>query len=264
VPITRHWALNQLFAGIINLEKPAECTFELLIYVDSIDPRIKNGLEYWVEELAQRDIQADVKYSGRPEPSEVRLDARRQRIVQVHKDIAEIAADYNADYIFGIEDDTIVPPYALARMLSFAQRNPDMGFIEGVQCGRHKYKMIGAWRVNDIHNPTKVTTYPYTPVNRKHSFVESVDGGGFYCYLTPAKLFCEADYRVEGECLGVDMLYGLDLRRKGYKNYIDWSIVCGHSDFGLLIEPGIGRPDVRLYFELVGDEWKMQVFGDER
>lgn len=258
VPITRYWALNQLFASLKDLQVPKDCELSYFFYVDSPDPRIKNGLDYWVEQM-RSGTEAGIQwhYSKRPEPTEVRIAPRRQRVVEVHKDLARMVG--NVDYIFGIEDDTIVPNYALVRLMRLMQSTENVGLVQGVQCGRWGFKHIGAWRVNDISEPTKVLTMPYLAVNRTHSFVEQIDGGGFFCYLTPAKLFKEADYRVEAECFGVDMLYGLDLKRKGYVNFIDWSIVCGHNDFGKIIMPEFGDPNEQMMYQKVGDKWELSV-----
>lgn len=260
IPITRYWALNQLFESLLKIKQPAGTELRYVFYVDSPDPRIKNGLDYWIERINDNTAASCVwHYSKRPEPTEVRIAARRERVVEVHKDIVKLNLVGDADFVFGVEDDTILPDYALERLYRYITTNENVGLVQGVQCGRWGHKMIGAWRVNDIANPTKVLTMPYLAVNRTHSFVEKIDGGGFFCYLTPAKLFMEADYRVEATALGVDMLYGIDLKRKGFDNYIDWSVVCGHNDFGVIILPEIGDPVEQVFYEKEGDEWHMSV-----
>lgn len=256
VPVTRYWALNQLGDSLKKLQVPKDAKLSFLFYVDTPDPRVQDGLNYWLGDLPTDEV--IVHNSGNPEPTEVRIAPRRQRVVDAHKEMALLIGD-QADYVFGIEDDTIVPDYALVRLLRFMQTNKNVGLIQGVQCGRWGYKHIGAWRVNDIANPTKVLTMPYVEVNRTHSFVEGIDGGGFFCYLTPATLFKRADYRIEAECLGVDMLYGLDLKRQGYSNFIDWSIVCGHNDFGQVIMPELGRPCEQMLYEKEGKAWQLSV-----
>lgn len=256
VPVTRYWALNHLGESLKKLQVPDDVELTYYFYVDSPDPRIKNGLHYWTEQLPQV---CAVQYSGNPEPSSTRIALRRERIVAMHKALASVVAGSSVDYVFGIEDDTILPEYALSRLWRFIKGKANVGLVQGVQCGRWGYKMVGAWRVDDINDPSIVLTMPYIAVNREHSFMEQIDGGGMYCYLTPARLFAEADYRVEGVCLGVDMLYGLDLRRQGYENYIDWSVVCPHNDFGVLITPDSGKPMEQLIYRKNGDEWDMEV-----
>lgn len=266
VPITRDWALNQLFAGIMALEGKEHIT-QILLYVDTDSRKIYNAIhDYWLEEL--KKITPNVYYhqSERPDISQVRILPRRQRVVDVHRDIKhlfKIGELEQTDYLFGLEDDTIVPDDALVKFLSVAKHHPKIGFVQGVQVGRWGYKMIGAWRVNNIAEPTEFVSLPNTvPQNKFFSLTEKIDGGGLYCYLTPLKHFLGHDWRLGVE-ERVDMQYGLDLTAAGYECFIDWSVVCGHNDFGMILLPD--NDVVRLHYKQKKDgSWEMAVLGEKK
>jgi hypothetical protein len=219
---------------------------ELILFVDTDDARVINMVSEYTD-----DCKFDVKVciSGNPAPSEVRISQRRDRIVANHEKIKE---GISGEYVFGLEDDTIFPPDTLERLYKVIQRE-DVGFIQGVQVGRWGVRMIGAWRVNNIEDPTKIITYPYVKVDKVGEYLEGIDAGGFYCFMTKASLYKEANFRHEAECLGPDVLFGLDLRRKGYKCLINWSLVCGHN-----VKNDILYPDEKVRqveYNKFSDKW---------
>lgn len=263
VPITRHWTLNQLFAGIMRLEK-REAIAQIVLYLDTDSNKIRNAIDdYWLSELKKITADVYVHQSERPEISQIRILPRRQRVVDVQKDIKhlfKIQELKKTDYLFGVEDDTTIPPDALYKFLDIASHRPKLGFVQGVQVGRWGYKMIGAWRVNDINNPTEFVSLPNTvPENKFFSLTEKIDGGGLYCYLTPLQHYLDHDWRLGLE-ERVDMQFGLDLTAAGYECLIDWTVVCGHNDFGMVLLPD--NDVVRLHYKLKADgKWQMEVLG---
>jgi hypothetical protein len=42
--------------------------------------------------------------------------------------------------------------------------------------------------------------------------------------------FLEHTFYWHGECFSVDVTYGIELRKKGYTNMIDWTVITGHTD----------------------------------
>jgi hypothetical protein len=166
------------------------------------------------------------------EPNIVRMSARRDRVVFLHELVKEYLSD--TEFLFGLEDDTIFPSYALKRLTHQLRLNGNAAYIEGVQCGRHNIKMIGAWRVDHLKEPDRVETIPMN----FHPIVEAIDGGGYYCFATRTRLYKKVKKYWEHECFGPDMTYGLELRRMGYTCHVDFSVLCGH-----MTERGVLMPD---------------------
>jgi len=152
------------------------------------------------------------------------LLGRRLRISDIHNESKQYIKD--CDYIFGLEDDTIFQTNVLTKLLKDYAYYPHAGFIEGVQVARHGIPHVGAWKIDDIYYPTIVESLP------PGVGIDEIDSGGFYCYLTKKENYMNHEYKPFGSpmnVLGPDVNYGLELRRLGLLNYIDWEIPTTHK-----------------------------------
>lgn len=259
MPLTRKWAVEMQAKQLAAMNRFTDVNVELLVFIDNSDiteAYVANMLEKYELPFAYF-----IASSGRRAPQEVRLYYRRERIREmltwVQGEVLKLKRQY--DLLFMVEDDTEIKADALQRLLSdykeLTDQNVKVGLIEGVQVGRHGIRMIGAWRVNDLENPTEVSTIPYN----KSSFFEKIDGGGLYCFVTPMELFLAHTFYWHDECFSVDMTYGLELRKKGYTNLIDWTVITGHVDqSGNVLYPNDNCQIARYLKE--GDEWKLQPY----
>lgn len=229
IPITRRWVLDELFRNIKNWHVDDETT-DLLFYIDSDDEMLLNACKNYMSTVFFKN--RDVVFSGNRAPSEISTEHRRKRIADAHNEIKKHIKDTR--YTVGVEDDTLLEPDAIPRLLNNIKKRRNAGFVEGVQVGRWGKKMIGAWRVNDIENPTQCCTLP--AIKTDEHLLEKIDGGGFYCFITPTRLFKETPARYDNDFYGPDVNYGIDLRKKGFENYIDWSIHTKHrTQRGVLV-----------------------------
>lgn len=149
---------------------------------------------------------------------------RRRHIVNIHNQMREIIE--STDLIFSIEDDGILPPDALHRLVTASKSREDFGMITGVELGRWGVPYVGAWTVDNINDvqvvysvENKSAVTPFT--------VDEIDACGLYCALIRADLYKEHEFYTRNG-LGPDVNLGLDLRRKGFKNYLDWGIQVKH------------------------------------
>lgn len=147
---------------------------------------------------------------------------RRKRIAELNN----FAKDYiKTKWLFAVEDDTVVPSDTLVKLQRDYNNHPYAGFIEGVEVGRWNIPHIGAWRTDDIYNPTRFESL----LPNYELRIEPIDAGGLYCYLTKSENFLDHDFLdFKQYGLGPDVGFGMGLRQKGLKNYIDWSIKCRH------------------------------------
>lgn len=219
IPISRDLILERLFASLEMLHCERE-NVSLFTYVDSKNMRLYEKVRNYTQEskfgeriCIQRRIKGD-------NPKEFAVELRRKRI----SDIKNESRQYinNCDYVFGIEDDTIVPPHALKSLLKGYSRFPHAGFIQGVEVGRWGVPYVGAWKVDDIYETKQFRSL--MPENG----LKECDTGGFYCYLTPFMLYDREYQPFDNNSLGPDAQYGIELRREGYKNYTDWGVKCAH------------------------------------
>jgi hypothetical protein len=260
LPLSRKWAVEMQAKQLARMNRFTDINVELLVFIDNND--IKPQMVADMFERYEMPIAYRIAESGRHEPHEVRLFYRRDRMVEmltmVQGEILKIKRPF--DMMFMVEDDTMIQADALQRLLTdykeVTEQGLKVGLIEGVQVGRHGVRMIGAWRMDDLENPTVMSTIPYNT----SSFFEKIDGGGLYCFITPMELFLAHTWSWHDECFSVDVMYGIELRKKGYTNLIDWTVVTGHTDqHGNVLYPNDNCTVAR--YEKHGDEWKLQPYG---
>jgi len=159
------------------------------------------------------------------------------------------------EYVFLIEDDGIMGPDALSRLLADHQAYPYAGFVEGVELGRWGIPMVGAWRTDDVYDPTKLESA------MPGSGVEEIDAGGLYATLMRYDLSNKHEFKPWGDTLGPDFDMGIQLRQQGYKNFIDWSVAVEHcKPDGTSIHPRATSP-VQMRFTREGNSWSGNVIG---
>lgn len=249
IPWTRTtWAREILYA--IDQLIIARSDFEVVFYIDTDDKDLYNILHSWAILQTQQGWNGiKLVKSGNPPPETYSPIPRRARIVSMKEDSKQYISASN--YVFGIEDDTLFPNNAFALLKDIFDKTPDCGFAQGVQMGRWGLNVIGAWRTDDVNNPTEMGTIEMpSEVDRR---IE-IDGGGFFCYLTPVHLYKAHKYYWLDECFGPDSTYGIELRKKGYGCYMDSGLVCVHlTDQGRL-EPNF-RNVVSVKWEKRGSRW---------
>lgn len=174
---------------------------------------------------------------------------RRQRIADLHN----IAKEHiDTKYVFGVEDDTIIPPDALQKLLYFTKYK-NMGFVQGIELGRWGVPYIGSWRTDDVQDPTEIISTPLLEGRQK------IDAGGFYCFLTKAKHYKAHDFQTfQGNGLGPDIEYSLSLRQQGLDNYADYDVKCVHLNEDRIISFNNSTPRrIKMYKK--DGSWKQAI-----
>lgn len=150
---------------------------------------------------------------------------RRQHITNIHNQLRDIIGD--CDWVFTMEDDSVIPPDALRRLSKLAVLQYNVGMVTGVELGRWGIPYVGAWLVDDYNNVHKVTSVENRTAN---PCVENIDACGMYCGLIKAEYYKKHQFFTNNG-LGPDVNLGLYLRQQGFINYIDWSIHVTHLTF---------------------------------
>ncbi len=163
------------------------------------------------------------------------IPERRMNITRIHNQIAALMGDppklkeanEEQHWLFSIEDDGILPPNALERLLSVYERHSDAGMITGVELGRWGSPYVGAWKVNDVFNLKDIRSMEFNPDVQA---VEEIDGCGLYCALIRQELYQSHTFFTDNG-LGPDVNLGIFIRQQGYQNYIDWGVHVTHLTF---------------------------------
>ena len=160
---------------------------------------------------------------------------RRMNITRIHNQIAALMGDppelveanEEPHWLFSIEDDGILPPNALERLLAVSKANPAAGMITGVELGRWGSPYVGAWKVNNVFDLKTIRSLEFNPDVQA---VEEIDGCGLYCALIRQDLYQRHTFFTNNG-LGPDVNLGIFIRQQGYQNYIDWGVHVTHLTF---------------------------------
>lgn len=220
IPVSRNTYLDRLFHSLEVLECD-RTKVSLLVLVDG-DTKLFVETRNYVEMSKFRE-RLCIPYKAKDKLRQFDLLARRLRISDIHNESKKYIVD--CKYVLGLEDDTICPPTTLKRLLQHYSMYPYAGFIGGVELGRWGIPYVGAWKVDDIYEPTKIESLPLG------KGLQEVDSSGFYCYLTTRDNYMLHKYEpFDNNGLGPDVNFGIALRREGLSNYVDWEIKCIHKN----------------------------------
>ena len=195
----------------------------------------------------------------------VGIHDRRRNISNIHNQVRDILPpvpdlilqQYEAGWIFSIEDDGILPPDALERLLNHARLFPDSGMITGVELGRWGSQYVGAWMADDVNSVKQL--WSLKNMAGETDSAEEIDGCGLYCALIRADEYKAHEF-YSSNGLGPDVNLGLFLRQRGYQNYILWGVHVTHltSLSGLEVEiPATDRSVQVSLTHLSGDIWQV-------
>lgn len=246
LPISRNQFLPRVFSSLEQLDCDREDT-RLIAYCDG-DPSLYLTARNFVEQskFAQRlCVQGNI-----PGPrKDYSINARRRRIAQIHNSVEELIEP--CDYVFLVEDDGILPGHALQKLLSDHLAHPHAGFIEGVELGRHGLTYVGGWVADDVYEPTKLESV------MPGQGLEEIDAGGLYATLMRYDLYRKHEFTPwERDAFGPDIQMGIELRRLGYQNYIDWGVSVEHlRPDGSSVHPK-GSEIVSIKFNREDGSWR--------
>jgi hypothetical protein len=265
LPVSREQHLLRVFASLEMLDCDRART-SLLVFVDG-DESLFLTARNLVNQSKFADRQC-IKGQIEGAKREFSINTRRRRIASVHNACRKLIKP--CEYVFLIEDDGVLPATALGRLLTDYLAHPHAGFIEGVELGRWGIPHVGAWRADDVYDMKQLESA--MPARREllndagraiglvpDKVVEEIDAGGFYATLTKYERYAGHEFKpYEGCAFGPDIEWGLELRRHGYRNYLDWTVGVEHlrSD-GTSTHPRQTQP-LRMTFTNQAGSWRGQ------
>lgn len=179
------------------------------------------------------------------------LRERRRRISSNHSKLKEfVEMQCKTDFVWQLESDSVVEPDCLERLINLYQKLEDknIGYVSGIQMGRHGLKCVGAWRFKQDGS--------FRSLNVNAKGIQTVDGSGFYCLLAKRDVWLKGEASWNGEPYGPDVAFGLSLRKLGYNIYMDMANWIGHKTEKTILWPNSG---VNVEFYQSGDKWKYKV-----
>lgn len=246
--VSRSEHLPAIFAALEVMQCNAEQT-GLLVITDG-----DAGLHVLTRNFCEQSKFASrlcVQYPSGRKLSEYAIQQRRMRISAIKNFSKQHIPD--CQYVLGIEDDGAVSPNALEQLLRAYGEHPFAGFISGVQLGRHGLPHVGAWKADDVYDPTMISSL--MPAEG----LEEVDAAGWFLYLTKREHYIGYEYRpFDNNQLGPDVQWGIELRRQGLRNFLDWALKIEHrTTNGNIMFANTTPVEVRLTNEQ--GAWKLGV-----
>lgn len=243
---TRAWAVDRWIENLASLKlDPRHTSFCAIIDLD--EPIIEAKLRKFYQRHGFKKLL--IKMNTESHPNEVRIAVRRLRIAEVKNQSKELIAQCEGEYILAFEDDTVFEGLDWHRLVD-PLRTDQVGFVQGVQCGRWGVKMIGAWKVDDRYNPKKIETL------LPGKGYQAIDAGGWYGYATRRSLYLNCEYYTStAQPWGPDVNYGLWLRNQGYKSLIDWDSVFGHNDHNVILYPDENLSTITFEKDVTKGKW---------
>jgi hypothetical protein len=246
LPISRTDFLRPVFNCLRDLEKPQDT--ELLIITDG-DTNLQKAVDKRLDSLSDFKLIKILNFGEQPAET---INERRYRISQIHN-FAKAYVNPESEYVMLIEDDGVYSPDTLTKFLHQFKSVDNLGFIEGVQMGRHNAPYVGGWLADDPKNPEVITSV--LPDGG------AIDAGGLYCCLTYADLYRSHHFepfdQVGTNGLSCDVNFGLSITNKGYRCMIDWDIVVDHIGDKGSVNIGNTKP-VRVRFSKVNNKWEAE------
>lgn len=261
---TREWLVDRWIADLEHALKFADYSVLHAAFVVDLDSMyITTKLRGLQDRHAWASFELEMNRDHNP--NEVNIGVRRKRIAEVKNQSKEIIARHQSEWVLALEDDSAFDHLDCFCRLRQGYRDLDapvaegeeqpqpIGLISGVEAGRWNMKYVGAWSFDDVMEPSKAYTIKPQFPNTSESFerftvpadqaYQEVDATGFYAYLTPTKLYLEHEYYWnDNQPWGPDVNYGLWLRQKGYRVFIDWGTAIGHNNHNRIIEVFDGSP----------------------
>lgn len=228
LPVSRPDYLKRIFAQLELMACDATKT-NLFVYVDGNLQLFEIARNLTVQSKFNQKL-CVFRRKGIPDIASV--VKRRQRISDIHNEIKEYVN--KCEYVFLIEDDTLIPTNTFEKMQKNYVQKPHAGLITGVQINRWGFNTTGIWHVDNPYDIKEIKSL-VPPVNTMQKLFteqpktfQEIDAAGFYCMFTSWELYQSVSHKPFAPILGPDVNYGIELRTKGYKNYVDWSINTIH------------------------------------
>lgn len=243
---SRLWVLKKWFEEFSKLEIDKEKT-ELIFYTDSLEPDLYKFVTIEAKKLT--DFNGVRVIWGRNGELTYRAKDSRIRICKIHEELKKYI---DGNKLIMIEDDTVVPPDGIIKLIRNFNMLENVAFVQGIEVGRRAYRNYGSWQ------EAGATVYTDPP----RTGLYEINGGGFYCFITNAKLYKEHNFlsyqKTIYEPFGPDFYFVNKLTKKGYKAFTNWSIKCRHLYYlnGMIRSIDYSDANMQAIFIKKGETWQ--------
>jgi len=239
---SRKWCVHNFFVFFNKLRMPID-NCHLIIYDNTDDEQLKKmlierimiykdifrSLSYWKSYRRPNVVSAlDEIWKGQVDITKSKLPV----IYQMHLDIVDIIPTQR--FII-MEDDTLVPKYAVEKLLKTLDKYPRCGVACAIETGRgtniNRPTRLGVHIIKRQGN--RIIERLSLPPNLKGKIL--VDGCGWYCTASYRDLWKKSlldmkKYFKDIPRFGMDNLHTNNIKQMGYDIIADFSLWCKHMD----------------------------------
>lgn len=216
-PFTRAWAVAPFFRALGASDVPfTDAAF--VAYVDSNDEQLLEAVSRAAEALPFRS--AECHLSGRRPIGDGRGPRpRRERHAMMREDSKALVGEGR---LLLLEDDTLIPTDTFSLLSETAR---DCDWVIGAEVGRWgETHPPGVWRITTGDGAWKLKE----AILPGEAATEQADATGFYCVLTSAAVYREADFSAWHDALSLDVHATWRLTLTGRRLMVDWRVPCVH------------------------------------
>lgn len=142
-------------------------------------------------------------------------------LLEKHNRARQIALDGNYEALFFVEADMIIPPNALKRMTEI---NGDV--VYGLYCSRRgKHRWLAFSDIGKVAGKSITNNRAYCLDNWGRAI--ETKGVGMGCTLIRRNVLETFPFSRNGACAD-DWYFALECQRRGFRQYHDLGVVCGH------------------------------------
>jgi len=212
-----------------------------ILCVGQIEDKDKDSIATQIE---KQTVQPDVIRLHLDETPAEGINERRKRIVENHTFLTEIVNEEQPDLVWQVEGDSWFEPDTLERLLAhhkkMSMENANLGYVSGVQVGRHGLYTLGAWQFEEDGG--------FHSLDFKAKGLQSVDATGFYCLLAETDVWLKGTPHWTNEPYGPDVNFGLSLKNQGFDIFADPELHIGHIYKNGIIKPtSLSTCNVRFF-----------------
>lgn len=242
VPFSRPWAVARWFQHFNKVQLPKST--EIIVVADN-DAAARLIHRYLLQALVRSKYNGIKLYrAGRQKLNEYAgSGARRSRIIS---NMHIFQTEAQGQVILGAEDDTLPDYDAYPKLLKIMEKQK-AGFVQGTELGRWRNPIVPHWTITE----DRIETAEY-----KGQDIVEINGGGWYCFVTPADVFRRPNLRWTVEPpMGPDLCFVYDLTTMGYKCLGDWSTNCIHFTEDKDLDPRTMPKIAKLFWYKKRGNW---------
>ena len=172
------------------------------------------------------------------------IEARRKRIAANQRKLQDVVRAYQheCNVVWQIEQDGDLPEDCLEQLMKdylklYASVGNDLGYVSGIEVGRHGLYCLGAWR--------NIKSDSFESLNHNLEGIQEVEATGLYCLLAPVEVFISGYPVWHDEPYGPDVVWGKSINKR---IFVDMDIRVGHiTPRGTIRPEHISTTTVKFY-----------------